>query len=250
MEKLRAAYRRHESADETAILQEIGNPSKDEIIDSALAGLKSENRNVRVLMLRVLAGQSGQKAMQGILLGLQDEKRRVKDVAIKSCHHFLAFPEITQRLEALAVDDQEHRKIRQGAIHCLTGHNAGISPLQELPEAAMSAIEMLVKNDTQRSEILFRLLFLDLNERVEMLLKDFVAHGSKEEAVMATRALCGYRVIHIVEFEGHPLLIKQVEQTCEVAAGRTYYWIKRDEFAELKEAWRQTNDDSVKVELH
>ena len=85
MRKLRSAYVLHSPVLEEKILEEIGNPAREEIVASALEGLKSEDRNARVLMLRVLSGQCGEEAMQGILTGLRDEKRRVRTVAIKSC---------------------------------------------------------------------------------------------------------------------------------------------------------------------
>ena len=42
----------------------------------------------------------------------------------------------------------------------------------------------------------------------------------RKKAVMATRALCGYRVIHLGAFEGAPDIQTQIKQTCYVAAGR------------------------------
>ncbi len=63
MRKLRDAYDPYTGVSEADVLRQIGNPTRDVIIDTALEGLKSEDRNIRVLMLRVLAGQSGEKAI-------------------------------------------------------------------------------------------------------------------------------------------------------------------------------------------
>jgi hypothetical protein len=72
MRKLRAAYDPYSGVSEVDVLRQIGNPTRDAIIDTVLEGLHSEDRNIRVLMLRVLAGQSGERAMRGILAGLGD----------------------------------------------------------------------------------------------------------------------------------------------------------------------------------
>lgn len=238
MEKLRAAYRAHLPEAEADVLAEIGHPTPDTIIDTALAGLKSPDRNVRVLMLRVLNGQSSADAVQGLLLGLQDGQRRVKEVAIKSCLPFLDYPQIANRIKEIILDEQEHRKIRQAALHCLTGH--GVNQLRsDLPEAAVTALKALMDQGVERDRLLFRLLFLELTASVRQLLQDFADNGSEAEATQATKALNGYRVIHIAAFEGNKRLIKQVEQQCERAAGRTFYWIERDAFAELGDAYHE-----------
>jgi hypothetical protein len=66
------------------------------------------------------------------------------------------------------------------------------------------------------------------------LLKEFVKNGTKAEAVMATRALCGYRVIHINIFENDKAAERYVLQMCELAAGRMWYWITRADLERLK----------------
>ena len=238
MKKLRAAYQAHAPRPEQEVLTEIGNPTQEEIVATALEGLKSEDRNVRVLMLRVLNRQSGEEAMRGILAGLHDEKRRVKEVALKSCQPFLHHPEIPARLEEMVTDEDEHKKIRAGALHTLTGHGVG-ARLDVLPKVAAASLESLAQNRQFREKILFNLLMLDLSEHVDDLLKDFVKNGSKEEAVMATRALCGYRVVHVDAFAHDRKLQKQVMHRCELAAGRVFYWMKRDEFAELSKTKRE-----------
>lgn len=231
MQQLREAYFEHTSISEETVLTQIGNPTPDDIIETALAGMKSENRNERVLMLRVLRKQSGEKAMRGILAGLHDKERRVRTVAIKSSRNYHEFPEITNRLKEIALDEQEKRKIRDAAIGSLVaseGHHVG-----DLTETAAETLEILSKMPKYRFQILFGLLRLDLNDPVETLLKEFVESGTKAEAIMATRALCGYRVIHITIFEHDKTAEQHIKQTCEVAFGRMFYWITRAEYDKL-----------------
>ncbi len=234
MRQLRDAYAPYMPVTEAEVLAQIGHPDRETIIDTALAGMQSADRNVRVLMLRVLGGQSGERAMGGILAGLNDPQRRVRQVAIQSCANYLEFPAITDRLKAMVLDETEKRKIRHHAMNALAGGMGGL--VAELSETAAEALTSLAQMDQYRFAILFGLLTLDINERVEALLKDFVTNGSKDEAIMATRALCGYRVINIGVFDGHKAIQQQVMQTCDIALGRVWYWIKRDEFDALNAA--------------
>ena len=231
MQKLRDAYFPYSDYSESDAMMAIGNPSRDTIIDSAVEGMSSPDRNVRVLMLRVLAAQSGETAMRGILAGLNDVKRRVRTVAIKSCQNYLEFPEITDRLKAIVIDECEKRKIRGQALSALAGDEGRLET--DISETASEALEALGGSAQYRFQILFGLVRLDLTERVEDLLKSYVANGTKAEAVMATRALCGYRVVHIGNFEDNPQAQQHIKQTCEIAHGRMFYWITRAEYARL-----------------
>lgn len=84
---------------------------------------------------------------------------------------------------------------------------------------------------------------METDDNVEGLLRDYVRDGPKEDAVMATRALCGYRVIHLGAFEGAPYIQSQIRQTCEVAAGRVYYWVKRDHCDALLKRFRERQSE-------
>jgi hypothetical protein len=231
MRQLRDAYLPDTAVTEAAVLEQIGQPTRVEIIETALAGMQSTDRNVRVMMLRVLAAQSGAQAMQGILLGLNDPKRRVRSVAIKSSQHYLGFAEITNRLQAMVTDDDEKPKIRGQALSVLAG--LGMVMTGNLTEAMSESLETLVQVDRYRWQILFGLVRLDLTDQVEELLRAFVKDGSKAEAIMATRALCGYRVINIGQFDGKEAVQRSIAQTCEIAAGRVFYWIPRDLYDQL-----------------
>ncbi len=231
MRHIRDAYAPHLPMSEKEAMALAGNPTPDEIIETALAGMASDDRNVRVLMLRVLKGQTGEKAMRGIVAGLNDKVRRVRVVAIKSSGNFHQFPQVTNRLREIVTDEQEKRKIRGEALSSLAG--AGGNVVEELTETAAKALETLASTGKYRLDILFGLLRLDLTDHVEELLKEFVKNGSKAEAIMATRALCGYRVIHIGIFENDKAVQRHIMHSCELAAGRMFYWITRAEFDAL-----------------
>ena len=233
MRKLRSVYvyDPDSSVTEEEVFQEIGNPSCEEIVATALEGLRSDDRNVRVLMLRVLKGQYGDRAMEGILAGLRDEKRRVREVAIKSCLPYLHYPEIVERLEEMVRDEDETNKIRSAALHTLAGHGVGTS-LGELPQTAAETLETFTRNEQYREKVLFNLLMLDLSEHVESLLKEFVQSGSKKEAIMATKALCGYQVVNI----GMYAKANQITEPCERAGGRVFYWVKREDLERYRKS--------------
>ncbi len=156
----------------------------------------------------------------------------MRETAIKSCGNFGAHPAVTARLTEIVTDDAEKTRIRRFALDWLA--RATGTSKNGLANAAADALRDLAKIPRCRSEILFRLLQMDADDNVEGLLREFVRDGSKDEAVMATRALCGYRVIHLGAFEGAPDIQSRIKQTCEVAAGRVYFWMKREEYEALR----------------
>lgn len=220
------------------VLERLGSPAPEEIVEAALAGMQSEDRNVRVLMLRVLKHQTGENAMRGVLAGLNDPMRRVRSVAVMSSGNYLQFSEVTDRLKQLVTDEHEKRKIRSQALSTLSG--ASQKAKEDLSDTVTGALQSLAQTEQYRFNILFGLLRLDLTERVEALLREFVKDGTKAEAIMATRALCGYRVIHIDSFAYDKAVQKRILQTCELAAGRMFYWITRAEYEALRTSSSQT----------
>lgn len=214
------------------VFEQLGNSSPDEIVETALAGMQSEDRSIRVLMLRLLKHQTGEAAMRGVLAGLNDPMRRVRSVAVMSSGNYLQFPEITDRLKEIVTDEDEKRKIRSQALSTLAG--ASQKAKEDLSETVTDALQSLARTEQYRFNILFGLLRLDLTERVEELLREFVKDGTKAEAIMATRALCGYRVIHIDSFAYDKAVQKRILQTCEQAAGRMFYWMPRAEYDALR----------------
>ena len=86
---LRDAYSAYSELQPAEALRMIGNPSADELAERALAGMADRDRNLRVLMLRVLQHQRGDTAMRALLAGLNDETRRVCAVAIQASGNYL-----------------------------------------------------------------------------------------------------------------------------------------------------------------
>lgn len=228
MQKLRDVYLPYEidakQVDE--VFLRLGNPSIEEIVETANYYMDDPDRNVRVMMLRVLGNQSGQKAAEGILKGLKDGERRVRECAVKCSSNFLGFSFIVEAIKDIAVDEKEKKKIRRIALSYV------VRGLEECPERAVdktfdTLLDDLIKSEQYRMAVLFQLLHLELNDRVEELLKYYVKNGSREEAVMATKALCGYKVINLGDVD--EAVRKKIMQTCDLAAKHVSYWVKRDE---------------------
>lgn len=233
MRRLRDAYGPYGPGSEAEVLDQIGNPTREEIIETAIDALGSDDRNLRVLGLRVLKGQSGKRAEQGILMGLVDPKRRVREVAIKSSAAYQGSREIARRLSEMASDEAETNRIRSFALGALVSTASRAE--NETGAGAIESLAAFCRIDAYRPHLLAGLLQLDLNGRVEELLREFVSHGTREEAVMATRALCGYRVANIGLFEAYPEVKRYVAARCELASGRVWYWIPRRHYDFLLE---------------
>jgi HEAT repeat protein len=199
------------------------DPSKT--VDAAIEAMKRSDRNVRVAALRILGRGHGEKAANGIIAGLNDPKRRVREVAVKSSRPYLDDPRVVARLQEMIEDDNETDRIRGQALQALAGHFPHQPDAPQVPQAAIRALELMAKAEKYRSAVLWRLLQMDLTEEVENLLREFVKEGTREQAVMATRALCGYRVVNIGVFDKEER--RRIVQTSEVAAGRVFYWVER-----------------------
>ena len=225
--KLRVSYNRPDLASaRNEVLAELGNPSAEQIAEAALAGMSDQDRNVRVMMLRILDQQKTPGAIAGILLGLNDAERRVREVAVKCSVPHLSDIRILKRLREIALDEKEKRKTREYAF----GHV--VSSLQNSKKKVSTDFSKLVMKESLESEryrqkVLFHLVMLDLTEKAEELLKYFIKNGTREEAVTATRALCGFKVINLGGINDRKEK-KKIMQTCELAAGRVWYWVKRD----------------------
>ena len=77
LEKLRQAYSVGSDLRVADVLRQLGDPADDAIVDFAVEQMSRQDRNVRVLALRVLEHYRGDRALQSLLAGLRDEKRRV-----------------------------------------------------------------------------------------------------------------------------------------------------------------------------
>ena len=199
----------------------------------ALEAIKSEDRNVRVRALRVVFADATPEGADVILAGLGDSKRRVKEVALKSSKPFLGDRRIVERISALITDESQTQRVRRAAMQALGGGFPRVNNAGEVPEAAIAALESLAAVDRFRGAVLGRLVRMDLTPAVEALLNEYVRSGSKDEAVAATRALCGYRLVNW----GDP---KPAELAAAgaVHAGGVDYWIRRDYATGPNWPWR------------
>jgi hypothetical protein len=189
----------------------------------AFEAIKSQDRNMRVRALRAAFSEAKPEGADVILAGLGDDKRRVKEVALKSSKPFLGDPRIVERIIAMVKDESEYHRIRDKALFALGGGFPKVNHAGQLPKAAIDALRSLAEVDRYRGDVLARLVRLDLTPEVEALLKEFVRSGNKEEAVAATRALCGYRLVNWGSAKPAEL----------AAAGAVHargvdYWIRRD----------------------
>jgi hypothetical protein len=189
----------------------------------ALEAIKSPDRNVRVRALRAVFSAATPEGADVILAGLVDGKRRVKEVALKSSKPFLSDTRIVERIAAMVMDETEYHRLRDKALFALGGGFPNVNAAGQLPKAAIDALRSLAAVDRYRGDVLGRLVRMDLTPEVEALLKEFVRSGNKEEAVAATRALCGYRLVNWGS-------AKPAELTAAgaVHAGGVHYWIRRD----------------------
>jgi hypothetical protein len=189
----------------------------------ALEAIKSPDRNVRVRALRAAFSAATREGADVILAGLGDGKRRVKEVALKSSKPFLSDTRIVERITAMVMDETEYHRLRDKALFALGGGFPNVNAAGQLPKAAIDALRSLAAVDRYRGDVLGRLVRMDLTPEVEALLKEFVRSGNKEEAVAATRALCGYRLVNWGS-------AKPAELTAAgaVHAGGVHYWIRRD----------------------
>jgi hypothetical protein len=194
LRRLVAAWNLHDPAERdaavAAALTALGAPDDDAIVTAAVVGLDSEDRNVRNAMVKVLARYATPAATEGILRGLADPTRRVRMSSARACNrNHLGDPRVVDALRAIVEDEGEIRRIRFVAFFVLTSAGAR----EVAPDLAVGALGALVESGAYRQAILVRLCqSLDQTDETRALLQQFVDTGDKLEAVMATRALCGY----------------------------------------------------------
>jgi HEAT repeat protein len=211
-------------AERGAVLAELGQPGDREVVAAAIGGLASDDRNERVAMLRVLAWYPSDEAADGIVRGLRDPVRRVREVAAKSSRAFTRYPAVAAALRTL-VESEPDERVRRPAFGAL----AGDTPLPYGPNVSLIAFDMLhslTQVDRFRPRVLFAALrATELTDDIRALLEEIVRVGTKDEAVSATRALCGFRVARIEEFE--PSEQRRIKETCARARGDLFYWVPR-----------------------
>ena len=189
----------------------------------ALEAMKSQDRNMRVRALRAAFSEGTPEGADVILAGLGDGKRRVKEVALKSSKPFLSDARIVERITAMVKDESEYHRIRDKALFALGGGFPNVNAAGQLPKVAIDALRALAAVDKYRGDVLSRLVRMDLTPEVEALLKEFVRSGNKDEAVAATRALCGYRLVNWGNAKPAELAAAGA-----MHADGVHYWIRRD----------------------
>ena len=231
LQTLRAAYGARDDALVAEALRRMGAPSFETLVDSAVARISHADRNARVLALRILTRQRGEKAMRGVLAGLNDDARRVCSVAIQACPNYLESDEIAQSLEAIARDSGRTRKLRYRALAMLSGDDGRLRG--DLTPPVACALSRLLAEDEYRFTIAFGLARLELGPRIELLLREVARSGDERERALARRALKGERVIHIDAYTSDEALHQGIRETCRIAHGRMFYWIPREGFPAL-----------------
>jgi hypothetical protein len=204
----------------TRTLRALGEPSRERLATEADEHLSSDDRNVRVAALRVIAVGEGPSAVRGILRGLDDEVKRVREVAAKSSARFARDPSVARRLQE-AVERNEAGSARP-AFDILAGlYSAPYS--EERSPMLTAALGSLSESARHRPAVLTALVRSELDDDVRALLREIVRSGTKQEAVIATRRLCGYRVARLEEFPAERQ--QEIRRTCERAWGQVWYWV-------------------------
>lgn len=191
--------------------------------DAAVEAIRSEDRNVRVAALRIVAAEGRPGGSVAILAGLGDPKRRVRQVALVSSRPYLDDPAVASRIREIVEDDRENGRLRMKAMAALGGGYPSPNRAGAIPRAALAALESLAATERYRAAVLNRLVAADLTPEVASLLREFVRGGTKDEAVAATRALCGYRLVNWGSATPAELEAAGAEQAVGV-----FYWIRRD----------------------
>jgi hypothetical protein len=169
--------------------------SRDELVKATLPGLESDDRNVRVRAVWALSVLSGPQATEGVLRALSDPVRRVREVALKAVRpHHVGSPEVWNAVRAIADNEAETNHLRQQAFWVLSASVVR----DQLPDVAEETFQSLMDSDRFRGSLLIQLCrATSQTPASRAILHEFVQSGSKEEAVMATRALCGHRLMRV-----------------------------------------------------
>jgi HEAT repeat protein len=169
----------------------------EETVTAALVGLDDDDRNVRVRAVWVLWLFPDPRATEGIVRALRDPARRVREVAMKcAAPHHVGDPAVVEVLRRITEDDREIDRLRRTAFFVLSS----VHTREALPDVASESLRDLMESQRFRSSILERLCKTragGLDEASRSVLQEFVRTGTKEEAVMATRALCGQVLVAV-----------------------------------------------------
>lgn len=211
----------------------VGDPDDEAIIISALGALEAEDRNVRVAALRILWFYLGDdRVIEAVLRATHDPARRVRRIAVGYCALLVDRPGVAERLREVVDDPNETNKISSGALFALAGRYAAGAP-----GPALRVVADLLSSDDHRERVLLHLLTQRPDESTRDLLREVVRTGSKDEAIAATRALCGQLIVNLAHFL--PEDRKRVQDECDpvdlsFVSGRGHvnaslYWIASEE---------------------
>ena len=229
LEKLRQAYSVGSDLSVDDVLRQLGDPADDAIVDSAVEQMSRQDRNLRVLALRVLEHYRGDRALQSLLAGLRDEKRRVCAAAIQACPNYLEHDAVAERLVEIVKDTSVKPKLRRRALSMLAGNEGRLQG--DLTRAAAAALRRLMAEHEYRFAIIFGLVRLEAAPRITRLIEAFSASADERERRMAGRALRGERVIHIDRYAGDDAMRQRIIASSDIAHGRMYYWLPREDIA-------------------
>ena len=204
-------------------LAEMRRVDADTAFAAALTAVADPDRNMRVLALRVVAEVARPEGAQAVVAALGDPKRRVREVAIKSAKPFLGDTAVVNRLTQMVQDEDESPRLRTKALFALGGGYPSPNSGGRIPPVALAALQSLAAAQRYRAAVLARLVAIDMTAEVDALLREFVRDGTKEEAVAATRALCGYRLVNWGNATPAELAAAGAEP-----AGGVHYWVRRD----------------------
>jgi hypothetical protein len=233
--KLSEAYHHGPDAVESTMAA-LGDPPAQAIVDAALAGMAHNDRNVRVAMLWTLGRYPtgtvpDDLAADGILTGLRDPERRVREVAMKCAQPFLADPRVPTALVEIATSPDEKRKLQSLALDALCGQVGGRAA-EALPAEAVATLASLVHDDGFRHAVIERLVRAELTPEVRRLLEDVVHSGAgtgdDDVAALAARALGGEVVVNLGSIDD-PEARTALATTHDPAYGRVYFWTERRE---------------------
>ena len=207
----------------------------EDVVASVLPAAESDDRNERVRALRLLALYADERATAAVLRLMSDPSRRVREVAVASARpHHVGSPAVVDRLRAITEDEGETGRLRRQAFFVLSSG----STQEALPEVAREALEELMSSERFRLPVLVRLCkSSNQTDASRAVLREFVRTGTKEEAVMATRALCGQLLVPVTGWlsaDVRQRVRATYDLASEVGSGH-HYWIPRDEARALRD---------------
>ena len=118
-------------------VRKLHDASTEAAAKGALTAMAEEDRNTRVAALRVIESLPGRddfapaaetSCVQAVLKALSDPKRRVRWNAARCAGPFMDHPDVLARIQAIAEDESEKRKIRFTALFQLSDARAMPEP--------------------------------------------------------------------------------------------------------------------------